>query len=66
MSSDESVACSAVQTAYDIGAKLIVCITKTGNTARLVAKYRPKPPILVVCQPGNVASQSRGVLRGFA
>jgi len=64
MSLNESVASSGVQTAYDVNAKLIVCITKTGVTARLVAKYRPKQPIMVVCNTGNVATQSMGCIKG--
>ena len=37
----ESVASSAVKTALDLKAALIVVCTETGNTARLVAKYCP-------------------------
>lgn len=37
----ESVASSAVKTASDVGASLIVVLTESGSSARLVAKYRP-------------------------
>ena len=41
------VACAAgAEAARSIGAKAIVVFTQSGNTARLIAKYRPKAPIL--------------------
>lgn len=42
----ESVASSAVRTAIDVGADLIITVTETGNTSRLVSKYRPPFPII--------------------
>lgn len=42
----ESVASSTVRTAIDVGADLIITVTETGNTARLVSKYRPPFPII--------------------
>jgi len=44
----ESVCSSAVKTASDVNASLIIVITETGLTARLIAKYRPKQPILAL------------------
>jgi pyruvate kinase len=38
--STESVAASAVKTAYDIGAKLVIVLTESGTSARLVSKVR--------------------------
>lgn len=49
MSLLESLSSSAVRTAHKVGAQLIVCLAKSGNTARLVAKYRPYAQILAVC-----------------
>ncbi|KAG2903261.1 hypothetical protein PC114_g12359 [Phytophthora cactorum] len=46
METAEAVASSAVKTAIDINAKMLVVLTETGNTARLVAKYRPEMPVL--------------------
>ncbi len=43
-----SVCSSAVKTASDINAALIIVITENGLTARLVAKYRPNKPILAL------------------
>eukprot|EP00930_Biecheleria_cincta_P033824 TRINITY_DN2341_c0_g1_i2.p1 TRINITY_DN2341_c0_g1~~TRINITY_DN2341_c0_g1_i2.p1 ORF type:complete len:543 (-),score=122.26 TRINITY_DN2341_c0_g1_i2:58-1686(-) len=63
MTAAESVAGSAVKTAFDLGAKLIICISKSGFTARMVAKYRPAQPILVVTDVEKTAQHlciSRG------
>jgi len=54
MSVYESVCCSAVKTAQDINAMLIIVITENGSTARMVAKYRPKVPILALCMSSDV------------
>jgi len=58
-----SIASSAVKTSWDIEASLIICLTDTGNTARLVSRYRPSCPILVITSDPRVARQiliSRG------
>ena len=44
----DAIAHAACHTAIEIGAKAIICCTRTGQTARLVAKYRPSAPIAVV------------------
>lgn len=44
----EAVCSSAVKTASDIGARLIIVITETGAIARIVAKYRPRQLILAL------------------
>jgi pyruvate kinase len=64
MSTQEAIASSAVKTAIDIGARMIVVLTETGTTARLIAKYRPSVPILVLTALGETARQSEGVLKG--
>ena len=67
----ESVASASAQTADEIGAKVIITLSKSGNTSRLIAKYRPNCPIVAVaiCRPnhdhGNSARRlllSRGVV----
>jgi len=45
--------------ASDIGAKLILCFTMSGFTARLIARYRPPVPIIA-------ATQSEDVCRSLA
>ncbi|KAF0691782.1 Aste57867_17053 [Aphanomyces stellatus] len=64
MSTQEAIASSAVKTAIDMGAKMIVVLTETGTTARLIAKYRPAQPILVLTALGETARQSEGFLKG--
>jgi len=43
------VCASAVKTSLDMGLKLIVVLTETGSTARLVAKYRPSAMVFACC-----------------
>lgn len=50
----ETITSSAVKTAYDVGSRIILCLTETGNTARLVCKYRPSAP--VICVTSNEAT----------
>lgn len=59
----ESVASSAVKTARDIGAKLIIVLTETGATARLIAKYRPSMRIFALTANACVARQMNGVYK---
>ncbi len=60
----ESVCSSAVKAAMDVGAKLIIVMTETGKTARLVAKYRPSQPIVALSTNENTA-QHMQVVRGI-
>lgn len=53
----ETIASSAVKTANDIGANLILSLTESGNTARLIAKYRPTPPVVAITQNKETARQ---------
>ena len=53
-----------VLTASDVNAKMIVVLTETGNTARLVAKFRPRQPILVLTASNRAARISEGLYRG--
>ena len=39
-------------------------LTETGNTARLVAKFRPRQPILVLTASNRAARISEGLYRG--
>nr|GEX27293.1 pyruvate kinase [Tanacetum cinerariifolium] len=51
MSPLESLASSAVRTANTSRASLILVLTRGGSTTKLVAKYRPRVPILLVVVP---------------
>ncbi len=48
MTTDEAVAHSAVRMAAEVNAAAILCLTRSGSTARLVAKHRPPQPILAM------------------
>lgn len=63
MSAAESIASSAAKTAWDVKAKLIIVLTETGNTARLISKYRPNVPVFVVTTAPFAARQSNGYLK---
>ena len=46
---DTDIICqSAVRVAHDADAKFIVALTRTGRTARMVARYRPSEPTIVL------------------
>jgi len=57
ISISESVASSAVKTAWDVDAALIIVLTADGYTQRYVAKYRPHTPILCVSSNPQTARQ---------
>jgi pyruvate kinase len=44
----ESVCSAAVAAVVDCSAKLIIVLTETGQTARLISKFRPSVPILAL------------------
>jgi len=53
----ETVASSAVNAAIEYGAVAIVVLTTTGDSARLISKYRPCIPIITVTRLPHVARQ---------
>jgi len=60
----ESCAISAVNASLEINAGAIVVLTTSGSTARLVSKYRPVCPIIMVTRNSQAARYShlyRGV-----
>jgi pyruvate kinase len=62
----ESIAAAAVKTAESVNAALIVCLTHTGRTASLVAKYRPSQPILTLVIPYLKRDGMRWMLEGVS
>merc|ERR1712038_87040 len=61
----ESVCSSAVKCTVDSDCPLIVALTETGSTARLIAKYRPKAPIIAITASETTVRQLlavRGVI----
>jgi len=53
----ESIASSAVKTAFEINASIIIVLTQTGTMTRFVAKYRPACSIMCITDNANVARQ---------
>lgn len=61
---NETLAAAAVQAAFEQEASALIVLSASGNTARLVAKYRPQCPIICVTTDEITARQlhlSRGV-----
>lgn len=54
---EEAIACSAVNAAFESGARAIITLTTTGNTARLLSKYHPPCPILTVSRDAMTSRQ---------
>lgn len=53
----ETIASSGVKTSFDANLKAILCLTETGNTARLVCKYRPQCAVIPVTGFESIARQ---------
>lgn len=63
-STTETIASAAVASVYEQEAKAVVVLSITGNTARLVSKYKPNVPIIMVTRDPRAARFShlyRGV-----
>lgn len=44
----EAIGLAACEAAESVGAKVIVCLTLTGNIAKTIAKWRPKVPVVAI------------------
>lgn len=53
----DSISSAVTTLAHQIGAKAIICETKTGATARSIASHRPSMPIVSVTSVPRVAQQ---------
>ncbi len=54
---------ATVTTALDLGATAIITVTKSGNTARMISKYRPTCPI-ICCTPSEVTRRQMNLSWG--
>lgn len=57
ISTSEAIAHAATLVALQIKATAIICCTRTGQTARLIAKYRPGQPIVAVTPEAKTVRQ---------
>ncbi len=53
----DSVSSSVVHNAEDISASAIIALTESGSTARMIARYKPKQPIIAITTHEYVARQ---------
>jgi len=57
MSAVESICSSAVKATIDSDCPLIIALTETGQTARMIAKYRPKAVVLAITASESTVRQ---------
>jgi pyruvate kinase len=57
MSVSNSITRSVVETAHDIDAKLIVALTETGFTARMLARHKPRSLVMALSHDETVCRQ---------
>jgi pyruvate kinase len=60
---DESVASSAVKTAIDLNCKLIIVLTESGKTARIISQFRPPMPCVALTPNEVTLRQCSGIYR---
>ena len=55
----DSISNSIIHNAEDINAKLIVCLTESGYTPRIISRYKPNQPIIALTKNEIVARQNQ-------
>ncbi|KAI4901532.1 hypothetical protein NFI96_009959 [Prochilodus magdalenae] len=64
----EAVAIGAVEASFKCCASALIILTKTGRSAHLLSRYRPRAPIIAVTRNGQTARQAhlyRGIFPVF-
>uniref|UniRef100_A0A3B1JLQ7 Pyruvate kinase n=2 Tax=Astyanax mexicanus TaxID=7994 RepID=A0A3B1JLQ7_ASTMX len=64
----EAVAIGAVESSFKCCASAIIVLTKSGRSAHLISRYRPRAPIIAVTRNGQTARQAhlyRGIFPVF-
>lgn len=56
-----AIAMAAVHTANALGLRRIICFTETGNTARLISRYRPNAEIVGLCPNPSIVARMTGL-----
>ncbi len=60
----DAISQTANEIAQELGAAAIITPTRTGHTPRLIARYRPSPPIFATTPPMRKPAGSRTGLGG--
>lgn len=55
----DSVSSSVVHNAEDVDARIIVALTETGSTPRMIARYKPQQPIIVLTPHEGTARKAQ-------
>lgn len=55
----DSVSSSVVHNAEDVDARIIVALTETGSTPRMIARYKPQQPIIVLTPHERAARKAQ-------
>lgn len=53
----DSITASAVNTAHEIGAKVIIALSNSGFTARMIARFKPEPPVVAISAKEKTVNQ---------
>ena len=64
LTTTDAISRATVTTAHDLNAKMIITVSASGRTARMVSRYRPACPI-AVCTPDPVVYRQLNMAWGI-